>query len=282
MGTTTHDAAQLIGVDFTSRPTPRKPITVAHGESANDVVRLLRIDRHAAFDAYARWLATPGRWVGAFDHPFGLARTLVETLGWPTDWHALMRHYATLSRDEVRATFAAWCAARPAGGKFAHRACERPAGASPAMKWVNPPVALMLHAGMPLLIDAGVDIPGLHAGDPSRVALEGYPGMVARELLGARSYKSDERARQTPERLIARKDLVDALEQGRGSLGLRLKLTNAQRELLVEDASGDAVDAALCLLLAAWAARRPGYGQPADVDALEGWIVAAPLPGRAA
>ncbi len=255
---------------------PRKPITVAHGVHAGGAVRLLRVDRHATLDSYARWLAAPGLWIGAFDHPFGLSRALVEALGWPTDWLALMRHYAALSRDEVRATFAAWCAARPAGGKFAHRACERPAGASPSMKWVNPPVALMLHAGMPLLIDAGVHLPTLHAGDPARVALEGYPGMLARAVLGARSYKSDERARQTPERLIARKDLVDALEQGRLPFGLRLKLTHAQRELLVDDATGDSIDAVLCLLQAAWAATQPRYGLPERVDPLEGWIVGAP------
>jgi len=71
------------------------------------------------------------------------------------------------------------------------------------MKWVNPPVAYMLHAGVPRLIDAGVHIPPLHEGDVTRVALEGYPGLLARELIGTRSYKSDERARQTPERLIA-------------------------------------------------------------------------------
>ena len=52
------------------------------------------------------------------------------------------------------------------------------------MKWVNPPVAYMLHAGVPLLIEAGVHLPGLHAGDPRRVALEGYPGLLARELIG--------------------------------------------------------------------------------------------------
>ena len=49
------------------------------------------------------------------------------------------------------------------------------------MKWVNPPVAYMLHAGVPLLLDAGVHLPGLHAGDPARVALEAYPGLLARE-----------------------------------------------------------------------------------------------------
>ena len=144
------------------------------------------------------------------------------------------------------------------------------------MKWVNPPVAWMLHAGVPLLLDAGLHLPGLHDGDATRVALEGYPGMLARELLGARSsYKSDERAKQTPERLLARKEIVDALEQGRTRLALRLRLSHAQREALVDDASGDRLDAVLCLMQAGWASGQPACGLPLDVDLLEGWIVSA-------
>ena len=87
--------------------------------------------------------------------------------------------------------------------------------------------------------------------------------------------KSDTRARQTDERLIARKDLLEALEQGRSRLCLRLKLSHAQRDALVADASGDRLDAVLCLLQAAWAADRPGWGLPAQIDPLEGWIVSA-------
>jgi hypothetical protein len=121
---------------------------------------------------------------------------------------------------------------------------------------------------------------GLHAGDPYRVALEAYPGLLAREVLGQRSYKSDDKARQTPERLIARKDLITALEHGQTRLGLRIKLSHAQRDVLVDDASGDSLDAVLCLMQAAWAWQRReagdlGYGLPPDMDPLEGWIVTA-------
>ncbi len=270
--------ATLAGIDFTSRPTKRKPITVALGTSDGTSVRLAQLDRHAGFEAFAEWLRTPGPWLGAFDFPFGLPRELVETLGWPREWLPLMKHYAALSREQIRATFAAFCDARPVGGKFAHRACDLPAGSSPSMKWVNPPVAYMLHAGVPLLLEAGVDLPGLHAGDTTRVALEAYPGLLARELIGTRSYKSDEVAKQTPERLIARKDLLEALEQGRTRLGLRLRLTHAQRDALAADASGDELDAVLCLVQAAWAARTPGFGLPPDLDPLEGWIVSAGSP----
>ena len=145
------------------------------------------------------------------------------------------------------------------------------------MKWVNPPVAFMLHAGVPLLLNAGVHLPGLHDGDDSRVALEGYPGLLAREVLGSRSYKSDDKAKQTPDRLIARKDLITALELGQTRLKLRLKLSHAQRDLLVDDAKGDAIDAVLCLIQAAWAHEHgaPFYGLPPHIDALEGWIITA-------
>ncbi len=266
----------VAGVDFTSRPTARKPIVVALGSFDGSSVRLDALCTFASNDLFSAWLHTPGHWVGAFDLPFGLPRELVTTLGWPTEWLPLMRHYAALSRDDIRATFAAFCNARPVGGKFAHRACDGGAGSSPSMKWVNPPVAFMLHAGVPLLIDAGVHLPGLHAGDASRVAVEGYPGLLAREVLGSRSYKSDDKQKQTPERLIARKDLIDALEQGRTRLALRLRLSHAQRDSLVADASGDRLDAVLCLLQAAWSRAQPHYGVPAAVDALEGWITTSP------
>lgn len=265
----------LLGCDFTSSPTRRKPIVLARGRLASTRVVLESVERFDTLAAFGDWLARPGDWVGGFDLPFGLPRELVTALGWPAAWHDLIAHYRTLDRAEIRATFAAFCNARPAGAKFAHRACDRPAGSSPSMKWVNPPVAFMLHAGVPALLDAGCTLPGFHAGDPTRTALEAYPGLLARELLGARSYKSDDRARQTPERLLARRDLVDALEQGRTRLGLRLKLTVAQHDTLVADASGDRLDAVLCLVQTAWASRQPRHGWPAQVDGVEGWILTA-------
>jgi hypothetical protein len=273
----------LLGCDFTSAPSRRKPITLALGQADRGRVLLHHIERFETLDAWGERLKVEGAWVGGFDLPFGLPRELVVTLGWPIDWAACMAHFASLSRDDIRAAFAGFCNTRPVGAKFAHRATDGPAGSSPSMKWVNPPVAFMLHAGVPRLIASGVTLPGLQAGDPARVALEAYPGLLARSVLGTTSYKSDEKAKQTPERLIARKTLVHALEGGQAPLlqatGLRLKLTHAQRDGLADDPSGDALDAVLCLLQAAWAQQQhenghPRYGLPA-FDPLEGWIVTA-------
>ena len=280
----TRVAAQIVGCDFSSSPSKRKPIVFAIGSALNGHVSLLKLERVESLDGFSAWLTQNTSWIGAFDLPFGLPRELVEQLGWPTAWQACIEHYASLSREEIRSTFKAFCDARPVGGKFAHRAADIPAGSSPSMKWVNPPVAYMLHAGTPRLLAAGVHVPGLHAGEsseaPKRVALEGYPGLLAREVLGKRSYKSDDKAKQTPERLIARKDLVTALELGQTRLNLRLKLSHAQRDALIDDARGDALDAVLCMLQAAWAQQQhdlgaANYGLPTGFDPLEGWIVTA-------
>jgi len=282
---------QLVGCDFSSSPSKRKPIVVALGHVQAGRVQLQSLLRFDTLAGFADWLKQPQAWVGGFDLPFGLPRELVESLQWPTEWLACMQHYAALSRADIRATFKAFCDARPVGGKFAHRATDAPAGSSPSMKWVNPPVAYMLHAGVPLLIEAGVTLPRLHIPSqlaanstsalPTRIALEAYPGLLARELIGNTSYKSDDKAKQTPERLIARKQLLQALEVGQTRLGLRLKLTHAQHDTLVDDASGDSLDAVLCMVQAAWAQTQHAagdahYGLPA-CDPLEGWIVSAPL-----
>jgi hypothetical protein len=218
----------------------------------------------------------PGPWLGAFDFPFGLPREFVDStqLGDTTDAviFALQRRCA--DRMAFRALVDAWGNPRPPGQRLVHRATD---GAVQGITSSSPlqtryvPVGFMFFEGLSRLVRAGVAIPQMRVGDPSRIALEGYPGFLAYELIGHRSYKN----KDEPDRLIARKDLVDALEQGRTRLGLRLKLTHAQRDALVDDASGDRLDAVLCLVQAAWASVQPGYGLPARIDPVEGWIVTA-------
>jgi hypothetical protein len=267
---------RLLGCDFSSSPSARKSIVLAWGAWRDKRLVLESLQSCVSLDDFEQALHTPGPWVGGFDLPFGLPRELLITLQWPLAWKACMDHYATLSREQIRDTFKAFCDSRPVGSKFAHRATDMPAGSSPSMKWVNPPVAYMLHAGVPRMLQAGLDFPGLHPGDEQRVALEAYPGWLARQLVGSRSYKSDDKAKQTAERLIARKDILQALLSGQ--TGVTLYLRSAQHDALVADASGDKLDAVLCMVQAAIAqqqheAGHKPYGLPADMDALEGWII---------
>ncbi|MFP5461027.1 MAG: DUF429 domain-containing protein [Gammaproteobacteria bacterium] len=270
----------ILGVDFSSAPRRAKPITIAAARLAGGRLQVHALESAASLEAFEAFLARPGPWVGGFDFPFGLPRELLEHLGWPHapaggegGWARMVRHLAAMPRPQMVAAFRGWCDARPAGSKFAHRAADLRAGSSPSMKWVNPPVAFMLQAGAPRLLAAGVSVPGMHAGDPARVALEAYPGVLARSVLGRVSYKSDTRAGRTPERAQARRRLLDALQAG-ALLGLAVELPAALAAACEDDPRGDLLDAVLCAVQAAWACARSdaNYGLPADLDPVEGWI----------
>jgi len=231
-----------------------------------------RIESFAAFEAF---LERPGPWIGGFDFPFSLPAELVRDLGWPAEWQALVGHCSGLDRMQLRRVLDAYRATRPVGRKYAHRATDLPAGSSSPMKLVNPPVALMFHEGARRLLAAGVRIPGLSENESSRVALEAYPGLLVRKHLGLRaSYKSDTRSEHTPARKAVRRAVVKALGEGK-PLGIRLRAEKKLLKALLDDGSGDLLDAAICAAQAAWAAGRKGYGIPAGAPAGEGWIISA-------
>ena len=266
---------ELWGVDFSSAPSPRKPVVLARGVLRGPVLQLQGLQALPTLADFETLLRSPGPWFGAFDFPFGLPRAFVEALELGVDTRSVITEVQRRchSRMAFRALIDAWGNSQPAGQRLLHRATDR---AMPGITSTSPlqtryvPVGFMYYEGLSRLVAAGVHLPRLCSGDLLRVALEGYPGLLAFELVGRRSYKNS----AASDRLLARKDIVEALEQGRTRLGLRLKLTPAQAGELVADASGDRLDAVLCLAQAAWARLQPGGGAPAQVEAVEGWIVA--------
>ena len=270
-------APLLLGVDFTCAPSRRKPITVARGRLLRGVLRVDGLQTLTSLAEFEQLLQQPGPWLGAFDFPFGLPRAFVQAQGLGDSTAAVMAelHRRCPTRMAFRELVDTWGNTQPAGQRLLHRACDR---AMPGLSSTSPlqtryvPVGFMYYEGLSRLLAAGVCLPRLHDGDPARVALEGYPGLLAHELIGRRSYKNS----AEPDRLIARKDLVERLEQGRTRLGLRVQMGHALRDSLVDDASGDRLDALLCLAQAGWASGQPRHGLPAQVDAVEGWIATAP------
>jgi hypothetical protein len=270
----------ILGVDFTSAPRPAKPITVARGRLGERVLVIERIDALTSFTAFEALLAEPGPWIGGFDFPFGLPREAVRDLGWPDTWDALVRHCEALGKAGFRAALDRYRESRPAGARYAHRATDTAARSHPSVKLVNPPVGLMFLAGAPRLLDAGVTLPGMRNGDPQRVAVEAYPGLLARTITAA-PYKSDDRAKQTPARRRERARIVSALAHGNADLGLALAASCALLRSLTRDATGDRLDAVLAAMQAAWCwqCRGERFGMPPQVDPCEGWITTAREPG---
>ena len=268
---------RVYGVDFTCAPRRAKPITVAAGLLKKNSLVLQELEQLETFAAFEAFLARPGPWIGGFDFPFSLPRDLVRDLGWPKPWPQLVAHCAAMTRLELRAALDAYRNTRRPGSKYAHRATDLPAGSSSPMKLVNPPVALMFHEGARRIVAAGVHVPALFGGDPSRVALEAYPGLLARKQLGVReSYKSDTRSKHTPARKAARRKIMQALKTGK-PLGIRLDASRRIERLALEDGAGDTLDALICAVQAAWGwqRRKSNYGLAAHAPAGEGWIVTA-------
>lgn len=257
---------RILGVDFTCAPGSRKQIVVAHGFISQRFLEVEELEYLDSFAAFESLLSRPGPWIGGFDFPFGLPQELVRDLGWPRKWRALVALCGNLTRTEFRGILDGYRATRPPGRKYAHRRTDLPAGSSSPMKLVNPPVALMFQEGAPRLADASVHIPGLASGDRTRVALEAYPGLYARTILGRVSYKNDAKEKQTPERRQARARLVSSLP---------IKTTRKIKARLIDDASGDSLDAVLCAVQAAGAMKKRGYGIPRSVIDCEGWIISA-------
>ena len=263
---------RIYGVDFTCAPRRAKPITVAVSLLKGGDLDIEGVERVESFAAFEAFLQRPGPWIGGFDFPFSMPRELVRDLGWPASWLALVAHCSSMTRLELRKALDAYRASRPAGQKYVHRATDLPAGSSSPMKLVNPPVALMFHEGARRLVAAGVNLPQLLENGNSRIALEAYPGVLVRRQLGLRdSYKADARREQTAARHAVRKRIIKSLKAGE-PLGNRVQL---HEKPVAEDGSGDLLDAVICAVQAAWAARRPRYGLPDDAPSGEGWILSA-------
>jgi Protein of unknown function (DUF429) len=273
---------ELWGIDYTSAPRKAKPITALQGRLVDQKGALPQLVVHnflawPTTDRWADWLSHSGPWLAVMDLPMGLPTELVLHFAWGTSWEHMVDAVTSLPKDQWVACLREFCAARPVGQKFAHRQCDRPAGSSPSMKWVNPPVALMFYSAAQHLLRSGVSLPGLQAGDASRVVLEGYPGYLARQVLGKQSYKSDAKAKQTADRALARHTLYEALVAGRTRLGIALQVPPDIKARCLEDASGDSLDALICLAQAGYCELHRtigahGFGLPDQVAPLEGWI----------
>jgi len=277
---------KVLGVDFTSTPTRRKPVTCLVCELDDGVLRADELETFASLADFEAMLHRPGPWIAGLDFPFGQSRRFIENIGWPRDWAAYVERAGALARAEFRALLDAYRAPRPPGDREHRRVTDIAAGAISPQKLYGVPLALMFHEGAPRLRAAGVAVPGLQAGDRSRTVVEAYPGALARHLIGRRSYKSDLRARQDAARREARGAIVDALRGGalRRTHGVDIDLdiapTSATRAdtvraaALVDDPMGDRLDALLGAVQAAWAwtRRDAGFGRPPEADPLEGWI----------
>ncbi len=275
---------KMFGLDFTSAPSRRKPITCAICELSEPSLpdkKPVLILRHCltlpTVADFEEFLRTNGPWLAALDFPFGQPRQLITNLGWPTAWADYMQLIASMSKVTFEETLEKYRAARLPGDKQHLRTTDRYASARSPMMLHRVPVGKMFFQGAPRLLASDVSILPCRPTLSNRIVVEGYPALVARKWLGKRSYKSDERSGQTVEQMEARRELLAGLCSPAlfTQYGFQFSLDGTLVAKLIEEPMGDLLDALLCAIQAAWSWTQRGnnYGIPLSCDKDEGWIV---------
>jgi hypothetical protein len=270
-------AMKIYGIDFTSAPGLKKAITLARCRLTSVGLALESLSVLTSFADFEDFLHKPGPWVAGMDFPFGQPRKLIENIGWPDTWEGAIRHISGMSRSEFVHALETYCQSREKGDKHHLRTTDRLAGARSPMMLYRVPVGKMFFEGAPRLLEAEVSICPCRIRDDPRVALEVYPALVARRWIGSQSYKTDTVKQQTIDRRSAREEILSQLcsSESKTHFGFNVHLNKEDAERLIQDGSGDRLDALLCAVQAGWAytQRERKFGIPMDCDPLEGWIV---------
>ncbi len=268
---------RIYGLDFTSTPSKRKPITRAQCLLDEEELRLLGLEEWHSFAPFEALLETEGPWLAAMDFPFGLPSEFVAGVGWGARWSDYILHLTTYSKEEYKACLKRYKATRPRGQKDLKRLIDKKARAISPLNITHPPVGLMLFEGAPRLLRSNASIiPMRPLTNADRIIVEGYPALVAEQWIKGRGYKGTRPSERAQCRL-RRARLVKALTQGEAQdhYGFRIAIAGTRlRKQMIEDSQGDLVDAFLCAIQGAWAwsRRRAGFGIPEYCDLNEGWI----------
>jgi len=259
-------------MDFTSSPSRKKPITCLECDLEGTALTAGTLSEWQSFEGFEQALRKPGLWIAGIDFPFGQARRFIETIGWPETWQGYVSHAAGLGKKGFEDALEEYAAARPAGDKQHFRVADRRSNSQSPQKLHFVPVGKMFFQGAPRLIESGVTIPSLQQGDAERIVVEAYPGVLARYLIGKKTYKTENKKAQTPEQYQARRDILNCIEAGKLQTHYGLQVSAPCS--LADDPTGDHLDALLCAIQAAWAwtMKDQNYGEPPDTDPLEGWI----------
>lgn len=143
---------KVIGIDFTSSPTRKKPLTCMHCTLEGRFLLAGNLEEWSDFRPFEEALEKPGPWIAGIDFPFGQSRTFVENIGWPASWAGYIEHSRSLGREGFRKALNAYRERRPFGDKEHRRVTDIAAGSISPQKIYGVPVGLMFFEGAPRLI----------------------------------------------------------------------------------------------------------------------------------
>lgn len=285
---------RIYGLDFTSAPSSKsskakslKRLMLAVCTLENG---LLKVDRFECLNGYSRgdfskfeaWLRTEGEWIAGLDFPFGQPAQLINDLNWPKTWTGYVGRVNELGKKGFEEVLEQYKDRKPKGQKELRRETDCKTGGISPMKLYGVPVGKMFFQGAIRLRDSGLSIhPVRTINSEQRRVIEAYPALVARKCFSNRSsYKSDDPKKNAGKPMKeSRKRIVRTIcannnDRIMKTYGVRVEMSTGDKDICINDSSGDFLDSVLCAIQAAWGYSRRDccYGIPKKANILEGWI----------
>jgi len=270
---------QIYGIDFTSAPDRKKPMTCASGIFTKDKgITILRVEYFTLWSEFESFLLSKGPWFCGMDFPFGLPVEFLDKMNLPRDWSKYVKAVSRWEKKGFEKKILQYKKKRPKGRKDSLRITDVLAHSQSPLKLVRAPVAKMFFEGAPRLLESGVSVLPCHPADNNRIVVEAYPALLARRFAG--KYKDASSQGLSAEVDTGRKKIIKGLKSAAlgKEFGFTIHLEKPVIAEITDDAGGDALDAVLCAIQAAWSwkAGKPGYGMPGlhhPILESEGWIV---------
>ena len=268
---------RIFGIDFTSTPGNRKPITVAEAKLLQQTLKVDNIFDLESLGQFSQFLETPGPWITAIDFPFGQPRKLILDYGWPRLWQSYVNHISLMGKQNFENSLRNYRDVAT-GKRRLQRETDKKANSRSPMQLDFTPVGKMFYVGAPLLARSPCTIiPFRKEHGKAGIVVEGYPKLVAMKAVGKTAYKNDSTFQTDPDQTKVRNSILQWIhgDEAKEQYGFTMELNSASTAKCLNDPKGDHLDAALCVMQAAWALgqRHKQYGIPNYCDQLEGWIV---------
>lgn len=264
---------KIYGIDFTSSPSREKAITVAEGVLKNNnklVISL--VSRLTDFQAFEDFLEQRGPWFCGMDFPFGLPLKFLKSILLPISWPNYVGTIAQWGRKDFEKKITTYKEKQFKGYKEPLRITDALAHAQSPLKLINAPTARMFYEGATRLLHSGVSIIPCNSTYEERTVVETYPALISRRF--SETYKNDDnRNLQTARRAILEGLTSNALKS---EFGFDIEINQLLTSHMIEDSTGDLLDAVLCAIQAAWSYLQPNYGLPdfrSPIILAEGWII---------
>lgn len=270
---------KIIGIDFTSVPSQKKPLPCVHSvyKKKHGLV-LDRIDFLNDFQQFETIMDQKGPWVLGIDCPLGLPHAFLSGTSLQGEWKEYIASISDLSWNEFEAMISEFKSGQPSKRKESLRLTDELARAMSPLKLLNPPLAKMFYELAPRLFASEASVLPFQKKDENRIVLETYPAVLARRFAG--KYKGASKVHTQSELQDSRKAILKGISSYEFSdeFGFQVEVGEEIMIKALEDSNGDVLDSVLCAVQAAWAFqnKKKNYGMPDfshSVVSSEGWIV---------